>query len=241
MEEINLGDITLSRYFMLYFEDYDTAVLADFHLGYEDVMAQKGVFLPKLQYPYILELLSKIFEKYAPKRVIIDGDLKHEFSRNMPQEWDEIESIVDFFKDRAELIVIRGNHDNFLKGILRKRGIEMHDTYVLGKYLFAHGHKNLEIPNDKVLIMAHEHPSITLRDEVYATIKLPCFLYSRKIIVLPAVSLYAAGTDVSKNEFISPILKRTRLNFKIFGIDEKEGLVPLDMAYKNYLGRNTIG
>ena len=231
MEEINLEDITLSRYFMLYLEDYDTAVMADFHLGYEDVMAQKGVFLPKLQYTYILDLLTKIFDKYAPKRVIIDGDLKHEFSRNLPQEWDEIESIIDFFVDRAELIVIRGNHDNFLKGILRRRGIEMYNTYTLGKYLFAHGHNNIEIPNDKVLIMAHEHPSITLRDEVYATVKIPCFLYSPQIIVLPAVSLYAAGTDISRNEFMSPILKSSKLNFEIFGIDEKEGLVPLDLPY----------
>lgn len=227
MEEINLGDITLSRYFMLYLEDYDTAVMADFHLGYEDVMAQKGVFLPKLQYPYIFDLLTKIFDKYAPKRVIIDGDLKHEFSRNMPQEWNEIESIIDFFVDRAELIVIRGNHDNFLKGILRRRGIDMHNAYTLGKYIFAHGHKDIEIPSDKVLIMAHEHPSITLRDEVYATVKIPCFLYSPQIIVLPAVSLYAAGTDISRNEFISPILRREKPNFKIFGIDEKEGILPL--------------
>jgi putative SbcD/Mre11-related phosphoesterase len=227
VEEINLGDLTLSRYFMLYLEEYDTAVMADFHLGYEDVMAQKGIFLPKLQYPYILDLLDKIFEKYEPRKVIIDGDLKHEFSRNMPQEWEEIESIIDFFLDRSELVVVRGNHDNFLKGILRRRGIEMHEFYTMGPYIFAHGHKDIDLPEDRMLIMAHEHPSITLRDEVYATIKLPCFLYSKKIIVLPAVSLYAAGTDITRNDFISPILKKRSVNFEVFGIDEKDGIIPL--------------
>jgi len=95
VEEINLGEITLTRYFMLYMEEYYTAVMADFHLGYEDVMAQKGLFLPRLQYPYIRDLLEKIVEKYEPRRFIIDGDLKHEFSKNMPQEWREIEDIVD--------------------------------------------------------------------------------------------------------------------------------------------------
>ncbi len=227
MEEINLEGLTLSRYFMLYLEDYDSAVMADFHLGYEDVMAQKGIFLPKLQYPYILDLLDKIFEKYEPRKVIIDGDLKHEFSHNMPQEWKEIESIIDFFLDRSELVVVRGNHDNFLKGILRRRGIEMHEFYTMGPYIFAHGHKDIDLPEDKILIMAHEHPSITLRDEIYATVKLPCFLYSKKIIVLPAVSLYAAGTDITRNDFISPILKKRGMDFEIFGIDEKDGIVPL--------------
>ncbi len=227
MEEINLGEITLTRYFMLYLEDYDTAVMADFHLGYEEVMAHKGVFLPHLQYPYIMELLDKIFEKYGPRRLLIDGDLKHEFSRNMPQEWREIEDVVDFIVGRSELIVVRGNHDNFLRSILGRKNVEFRDSYTLGRYFFVHGHKKVELPAGKVLIMAHEHPSITLRDEVYATYKLPCFLHAPNLIVLPAVSLYAAGTDITRNEFISPILRNSRVNFDVFAIDEKDGIIAL--------------
>jgi len=227
VEEITLEGITLSRYFMLYLEDYDTAVMADFHLGYEDVMAQKGLFLPKLQYPYVMDLLNNIFEKYGPRRMIINGDLKHEFSRNMPQEWREIEEVVDYIKDRSELVVVRGNHDNFLKTILGRRGIELRDHYKLGHYLFVHGHKDVNIPKDTILIIAHEHPSITIRDEVYATVKYPCFLYSKKLVVLPAVSLYAAGTDICKNEYISPILQSSNISFNIYAIDENEGVIPL--------------
>ncbi len=227
MEEITVGDLTFSRYFMLYLEDYDTGVMADFHLGYEDVMAQKGLFLPKLQYSYIMNLLATIFEKYDPKRMIINGDLKHEFSRNMPQEWREIEEVVDFIIDRSELIVVRGNHDNFLRAILRRRGVELKEHYRLGKYLFVHGHREIQLSENSMLIMAHEHPSITLRDEIYATVKYPCFLYSPQIIVLPAVSLYAAGTDISKNDYISPILRNANVEFEIFAIDEKEGIIPL--------------
>jgi len=227
VEEITVGDLTFSRYFMLYLEDYDTGVMADFHLGYEDVMAQKGLFLPKLQYSYIMNLLATIFEKYGPKRIIINGDLKHEFSRNMPQEWREIEDVVDFIMDRSQLIVVRGNHDNFLRTILRKRGVELKEHYRLGKYLFVHGHRDTQWRENEILIMAHEHPSITLRDEIYATIKYPCFLYSPQIIVLPAVSLYAAGTDISKNDYISPILRNANIDFEIFAIDEKEGIMPL--------------
>ncbi len=227
MEEITLRDITLTRYFMLYIEEHYTAVMADFHLGYEDVMAQKGLFLPKLQYPYIRELLERIVEKYEPKRFIIDGDLKHEFSRNMPQEWREIEEIVDFLASGRELIVIRGNHDNFLRSILKRKGISLREHYSLGKFLFAHGHRPMELREDRILIIGHEHPSVTLRDEVAATYKLPCFLYSTRLIVLPAVSLYAAGTDITKNEFISPILRENSINFELYGIDEKRGLVPL--------------
>ncbi len=227
MEEINLGDITLTRYFMLYLEDYETAVMADFHLGYEDVMAQKGVFLPKLQYPYIMDILEKIFERYDPRSFIIDGDLKHEFSRNMPQEWKEIESVVDFIRDRSKLTVVRGNHDNFLRSILKRREVPLVDSFVLGNYVFAHGHRYLDVPEGKTLIMGHEHPSITLRDEIYASAKYPCFLLTSKLIVLPASSLYAYGTDITRNDYISPILRTTSPDFEIFVIDEREGLVAL--------------
>ena len=233
MDEITLGEITLTRYFMLYLEDYETAVMADFHLGYEDVMAQKGLFLPKLQYTYIIKLLERIMEKYSPKRFIINGDLKHEFSRNMPQEWREIEDMVDFLRDRGELVVIRGNHDNFLRTILKKKGLKLHEKFFLGKFIFVHGHRMLEIPKDRVLIIAHEHPSITLRDEIFATYKLPCYLYSPHLIVLPAVSLYAGGTDISKNEFISPVLQNYFQDFRVYGIDEHRGLVFLG-SLKNF-------
>jgi len=227
MEEITLGDITLTRYFMLYLEDYDTAVMADFHLGYEDVMAQKGLFLPRLQFPHIMDLLEKIFEKYSPRRFIIDGDLKHEFSRNMPQEWREIEEVIDFISERCELIVIRGNHDNFLRSILKRKGLKLHEKYSLGNYIFVHGHRMAEIDGNKTLIIGHEHPSLTLRDEISATYKLPVFLYSPQLIVLPAVSIYASGTDITKNEFISPILQEYPQNFELYGISEEQGILYL--------------
>ncbi len=227
MEEINLGEYTLTRYLMLYIEEYETAVMADFHLGFEDVMAQQGLFLPKLQYPQIMDTLEKVIEKYAPTRLVVNGDLKHEFSKNMPQEWREIEEMVDFISDRTQLVVIRGNHDNFLGSILKRRGIPFLNSFSIGKFLMVHGHRKVEIPEGKVLIMGHEHPSITVRDEVMASTKLPCFLISDSIIVLPAVSIYALGTDVSKSDFISPILRERRERFRVYAVGE-DSIIPLD-------------
>ena len=229
MDEIYLEDVILTRYFMLYIEEYSMAVMADFHLGYEDVMAQKGIFLPRIQKDYIMKILQKIYEKYSPKIILIDGDLKHEFSKNMPQEWREIEEVVDYILERSKLVVVRGNHDNFLKSILRRRGIELKDEFKIGKYLFVHGHKYVDI--EGTTIIGHEHPSISLRDEIFSQIKLPCFLYSKELIVLPAISIYAAGTDITKNDFISPILKKYGKNMEIFGIDEQEGLIPLGSTH----------
>ncbi len=225
MDEIHLDDLTLTKYGMLFIEEYETAVIADLHIGFEDVMASQGIFLPKVQKRYLLAILAEIYDRYGPKRMIIDGDFKHEFSRNMPQEWDEIEEILDYIADRSEVVVVRGNHDNFLKGILKRRGLELHDSYSLGNYFFVHGHKDVEIRG--TTIIGHEHPSVTLRDEIAATAKVPCFLYSPDLIVLPALSIYAAGTDITRNDFISPILRKNWRDFEIYGIDENLGIIPL--------------
>ena len=225
MDEIYLEGITLTKYGMVYLEEYELGVMADFHIGYEDVMAHKGIYFPKIQKRYILETLDKIYEKYDPKTLLINGDFKHEFSRNMPQEWDEIEEVLDYITERGEVIIIRGNHDNFLKSILKRRGIELRDGYEIGNYFFVHGHKDVKLK--KITIIGHEHPSVMLRDELSASVKMPCFLYSQDLTVLPATSIYASGTDITKNDFISPILQNNKRDFEIFAIDEKEGIIPI--------------
>ncbi len=225
MDEISIGDVTLTKYAMLYIEDYELAVVADLHIGYEDVMASQGLFLPKFQKKHILKVLNDIYEKYAPKTLVVNGDFKHEFSRNMAQEWKEVEEVLDFMISNGNVVVIRGNHDNFLSAILRKKGIILRDSFSIGKFRFAHGH--LDVSIEGTTIIGHEHPGITLRDELSATLKLPCFLYSEDLIVIPALSIYAFGTDLSKKEFISPILRKNKRDFEVFGIDEKMGIVPL--------------
>ena len=225
MEEIYIQGLTLTKYGMLYIDEFELAVMADFHIGYEDVMAQKGIYFPKIQKNYILKTLREIYEKYEPKTILIDGDFKHEFSRNMPQEWDEIEEVLDYITERSEVIIVRGNHDNFLKTILKRRGLELKDSYEIGNYFFVHGHRDMNIKN--ITIIGHEHPSVMLRDEISASVKMPCFLYSPNLIVLPAISLYASGTDITKSDFISPIVKKNKMDFDIFAIDEKEGIFPV--------------
>ncbi len=225
VDELTLGEVTLTKYGMLYLEEYDTAVIADLHIGYEDVMASKGIFLPRIQHRILMDLLERIYNVYAPGTLVVNGDFKHEFSKNMHQEWNEIESVLDFITSHGKVVVVRGNHDNFLGAILKKRGITMVNSYRVGKYLLAHGHRYVK--SDSTLIIGHEHPSVTLRDEISASVKVPCYLYSSELIVLPAMSIYASGTDITKNDFISPVLREHRGVFEIFGIDEKMGVIPL--------------
>ncbi len=226
MEEYRAEGIILTRYFAAYFEDIYSLAFADLHLGFESAMAEKGLFLPKFQFKYIREMVEKSIERYDPQRIIIVGDLKHQFSKNMPQEWGEVKEILQMISDRNP-VIIRGNHDNYLRTILNRFGIKLNEVYRIGRYTFAHGHRAVDVRG--FLVMGHEHPAIGLRDPVGGIAKFPCFVLGKNFLILPAMSVYSLGTDlIAQDELLTPLLSiEDLMDSRIIAITEKEGLIPL--------------
>ncbi len=190
-----------------------TLAIADLHIGYEGALQEDGVAFPKFQLELIKKRLSKALKKRKPSEIIIVGDLKHELSRNMPQEWDEVLDFLHFLQGfECKIVVVKGNHDIFLGSMLSSRAslrnVSFVERYDVGKFAFVHGHNNEEISEGKMLIMGHEHPSIMLRDEVGATVKLHCFIVGKGVVVLPAFSPLASGADVNSSTFMSPMLEK---------------------------------
>jgi putative SbcD/Mre11-related phosphoesterase len=229
VQKVDLGDgLEIFDDYCLYIKSTDSIIIADLHLGYEGVMQSEGVFFPRYQKNIILNRLERILDRLSPKEVIVNGDFKHEFSRNLSQEWREVKEVLDFLMKRTEVSMVRGNHDNYLKTILSKDDIELRDAYEKEDIILSHGHHEIIRKENQILIMAHEHPSIRLRDEIGAGVRLPCFLYDEeaKILVLPAFSPLASGTDVVStptDELISPILKNHGCeNFKVYAISDSE-------------------
>ncbi|MGC8663221.1 MAG: metallophosphoesterase [Thermoplasmata archaeon] len=226
MDEIILNDFIITRYYSLYFPDEKMAVFSDFHIGFEEVMAQKGLLLPKLQKRRIIEILDKMFQFYDIEMFLIDGDFKHEFSRNVKQEWNEVEEIINYILKRSELVVVRGNHDNYLQTILSKYGITLMRSFKVRNYTFVHGDKPVEVKNK--IIIGHEHPSIKIRDNVGGILSMPTFLQGKCITVLPSPSIYSSGSDILAGDILSPILKNYNIDeFRVYSLDDKLGIMDL--------------
>ena len=219
-----LPGVRLTKYFALWLERERTVVIADLHLGFEGALFEEGFALPRFQKRAMLQRLGKLLRKYSPGKLIIAGDLKHEFSRNLAQEWAEVNDVLDFLEGRVELAVIRGNHDNYLRTILARRSLELPKVVRGRRRTFAHGHE--EVDWKGLLVMGHEHPSARLRDEIGASIKVPCFLVGKDVVVLPAFSPLAYGTDVTAMAPISPPLRGLDFgDLRVFTVDEKVGLL----------------
>ena len=208
----------------LYLRSLNLLVISDLHLGFEGIMSEQGVYLPKVQFKKIMDLMEKIIQKRKAESLLILGDLKHEFSETTYHEFKEVSDFLIFAKRNFKrVIVIKGNHDNFIIYVTKKHGVELYDDLKLDKFYFTHGHKDLDLRKKdfEFLIIGHEHPSIALFDEIGNREKVKCFLYGKlnkgkKIIVMPAMSYFAYGTDVNlipKEELLSPILRK-------LGVDE---------------------
>ena len=207
----------------LWFEAEKTLVINDLHIGYEEVLHRKGVLVPRFQLEQIINKLKLILQKTKPAKIIINGDLKHEFGKVLRQEWKEVLHFLDFvLANVPEVIIIKGNHDPIIKPIADKRGVVVVGEYQVGDTLIVHGDELVET-NAKRIVIGHEHPAITIR-EGSKWEKYKCFLKGtwkdKELIAVPSFNPLLEGTDVLKEQLLSPFLEDIR-NFEAYVVGEK--------------------
>ena len=196
----------------VYLEEEKILVIADLHLGYEEAMARQGILLPRFQFKEVKENLERIFkelgkEKKKVKDMVILGDLKHDFGSVSFQEFDDIGKLLKFLEEKirnGKIILIRGNHDTFFSGKIKKR-IKIKEKYRKKDILFIHGDKKLplqKIAKDekiKLVFLGHLHPAVSIREGAKEE-KYKCFLAgkfkNKEIVILPSFFPLTEGADI---------------------------------------------
>ncbi len=210
-----------------------TLAISDTHIGYEEAINKQGVLIPRFQFKEIILRLEKIFKKAGKiERIVINGDMKHEFGTISQTEWRHTLALLDFLSEKCkEIILVKGNHDKIIGPIAEKRKVKLVDYYLMSfknkKILFLHGDKipKSPIPNPKstIIIIGHQHPAITLRDGIRAEL-YKCFLKGKykksDLIVLPAFTFVSEGTDVTK-EKLTPFLEQDIGNFFVYPVADE--------------------
>lgn len=224
-----------------YIKSLNALVCADLHLGYEGVMAKKGMLLPKVNFKRIMEMIKEAAEKTGAEILIVDGDIKNEFSAVDQEEFNELFDFVKSVREmKLEPVLIKGNHDNFVERYKEPFKLKIYQQEAhIGKYLFFHGEElPREIKGAKMLIMGHEHPAIGVINAAGRKEKISCFLsgtYKRiPLLVLPAMNFYAAGVDInfqSKASLLSPV-------FRITNVDKMRAIA---VGYGSTIDFGTIG
>ncbi len=215
---------------VLYIKSLSIIVCTDLHLGYEGVTADKGTFLPKANLRHIKETIKRAVELKRPKGIIVDGDIKNEFSQVHVEEFNETHEFVNFLRNEMGLesiILIKGNHDNYIERLKEPFRMQLYTQEALmDDYLFFHGEELPSSKEGKMLIMGHVHPSIAIYNKLGVKEKLKCFLKGklkdgRDILILPAMNYFAEGFSVNMEKGIGDLAPIFR---KMLDVDSMEAL-----------------
>jgi putative SbcD/Mre11-related phosphoesterase len=212
--------------------------VADLHLGYAWAHRSEGQLLPVHTSEDSTERLLALIGSYAPHEVVLLGDVVHR-AILAPALQAELRLLVEAISARARLHIVTGNHDTGLARLLAASGLANQTSphVAFAPHFLAHGDGSGEFAAAKRLqeiaasggrvIIGHEHPAIAISDRIASRAKCPCFLVSREVIVLPAFSRWAAGTDVRQHEFLSSFAQRTQFDCAIAILARKLLPVPL--------------
>lgn len=220
----------IGNYPAIYFPELDLIAISDLHLGLEASMTSRGNYIPEFQLDQIIEELEEIRELTDCDRILINGDLKNQYSTSYSEK-SEIDDLLSFLTDQFEdVIVIQGNHDTFTDSILEEHGLRPLEQYEEDGVLFTHGDERPD-QDWSTIVIGHEHPALALEDDIGVTEKVDAFLHlegEKEIFVLPAYSPISNGSEInrmSSSELLSPILKDFNLNeFQAYAISREAGV-----------------
>ena len=177
------NDILLDGRLALIHQTEHWLAVADLHFGYELSQRAAGRLVPMWGMASISERLTGLVEEYAPRRLIILGDLVHDKTAAR-----EAAQLLRDLAVRCEVVVVAGNHDRHLGG-----HVEMVESLQTSRFHFHHGHCAVDA-NDRIQIIGHHHPAAVITDGAGLRLKCPAFVQQSSCWIMPAFSPWASGT-----------------------------------------------
>ena len=158
-------------------------VVADAHLGYEDVI---GGALPLWSTQEATVKLLAAIDRTQAAEVIFLGDIIHG-SRMSDGAARVVRASLAQLRERCAVTLVVGNHEGASRGeaILG----EVEDAVERDGWVLVHGDEPVLVPR---VIVGHIHPSLPLGGGS----SVPAFLATRRTIVVPAFTPYSPGLSV---------------------------------------------
>lgn len=221
-----------------------TLIIGDLHLGMEYELAKKGITVPS-QTQIIRERIENLISRAEEsnlrfgaaflkscgelKEIVFLGDIRHNIPVPSKQEKQELPEFFKKLLEKANVSVIKGNHDGEIEDVLPEKvklysasGFRIGDTYL------CHGTAwpKKEVLDCSVLIMGHIHPAIEFfssgfRMTEHVWIRSPVNKEDlekkygkhsdlREVIIAPAFNHLIGGMPFNAKDFSpsGPILKK---------------------------------
>jgi DNA ligase-associated metallophosphoesterase len=197
----------------IYWEEQQTLIVADIHLGKVGHFRKAGIAIPKKMEQDDLAELSDLVYRYSPKTILLLGDLFHSDLNN---DWDWLVLWRSLFSD-LRMILVLGNHDILNKTLYSDLKFELYSYFDAGPFRFSHEplEKSLLAKLGLYVICGHIHPGVVLEGAGRQMITLSCFHFGKKQAILPAFGKFTGKVRMknSKEDRIFAVLKDRIVSF----------------------------
>ncbi|MEY3186835.1 MAG: hypothetical protein RL675_659 [Bacteroidota bacterium] len=179
--------LVLSAERCLYWEDQQTLILSDMHIGKASHFRKAGIAIPQQIFQEDLLRLFQQVHFFSPKRIIVTGDLFH---------------------SEANLEHEKGNHEILHNHLYEKLGIEVVERELIAApFRFAHD-LNDDSEEQFFLFSGHTHPGIKIAGKAKQSFVFPCFYFTEAYCILPAFSKFTGKhlVEMKKGEQVFAIV-----------------------------------
>ena len=179
-----------------------TLVVADLHLGKATAFQARGLAIPEGDSEVDLKRLKELCKWTEASRLVINGDLFHSPAGLTP----EIERLLETFINdmRIPLELTLGNHERKIPHIPPALSPREFVDY-LGIHIV---HDPADAPKGVISVTAHWHPVVKIADGKRTSLRLPCFVVRKNMVVLPAFGSFTGGQIIAPENgdrfFVSP-------------------------------------
>ena len=168
-------------------------VCADAHLGYEDVMGG-GAALPLWSTDEIIASIALAARRHDAREIVFLGDAIHGAGLSEGAA-RAVGAALDVLRAQADVTIVAGNHEGRTRGVA-VLGATVESCERDG-WTLVHGDRPERAsptsePAARRTMIGHLHPSLHL-----GGVSAPAFLASRALIVVPALTPYSPGLDVT--------------------------------------------
>lgn len=162
-------------------------IVADLHLGKSATFRARGLPVPEGDTARDLGRLRELIEKTGAGELVIAGDLFHAPAGITPELNRFLQTFIDDLQ--IPLTLILGNHDAKIRHL--PAGLVAQPHLDFGKIRVIHD--PADASPDHFNIAGHWHPVVKIRDGRRTSLRLPCFLWRNKTLVLPSFGSFTGG------------------------------------------------
>lgn len=176
--QINNQNFTLHQSGAVFWEQQNTLLISDVHLGKVAHFRKHGMAIPNEAIFENFTRLNVVVDTFKPSSIIFLGDLFHSKINN---EW---ELFANWTKQISqEIILVEGNHDIIAKQNYEDLNIKIFSELTIDNFLLTHYPTE---KNDFFNLCGHIHPGIKLKGIGRQYLNLSCFFQKPTQMILPA-------------------------------------------------------